>query len=424
MAAGDPFQKLKAMADQELDSLGLKADAKLVALWRRLDASGNGSVSLAEVNKLIQDMTSSNAWPAWMNNQTILKKAYMKTVAMDGTLNDEVHKTEFHALVLNVYWFCKLFSIFGVMDQDNSRSVDGNEFLRGMNQLGLNLSQQDAAKDWSAMDPNQTGQVAFHDFCAYIRKRVSPDHNPNFDSGQAPAGKGNEAMRDGHGHKATHTHYVAPKGLRDFDELEVKIKALCKDKPGLKALWGKLDFNGNGVVSLAEIDKFVVENYQTLNHKPALMRCYKCTISQGHDADEFIHRKDFKKFIVNLFYFNKMYWVFAEANDGDDCDRRMEFSEFKKCLAMCHCNLSEAEAQRDFKECDHNGGGMILFDEFCHYFAGKSCPQGMSDFVDDGVDRSSADGTGAVLKHAGHAMYHSTGHGHVARNSHAHHGRY
>merc|ERR1711972_1264666 len=140
--------------------------------------------------------------------------------------------------------------------------------------------------------------------------------------------------------------------------LENKIKDLCRDHAKIKSMWHTLDFNGNGIVSLAEIDKWVVENYPLLNHKPALMRCYKCTVAQGSTHDGWVHRRDFKKFIVNVFYFNKLYWVFDEVN-GDD--RRMTLPEFKECLVLCHCSLSDAEARSEFSKCDKNGGGMILF---------------------------------------------------------------
>ena len=63
--------------------------------------------------------------------------------------------------------------------------------------------------------------------------------------------------------------------VHEFDALEKKIQALVNDHSTLAAEWKSLDFNGNNVVSLAEIDKWVVEHYPQLNHKPALMRAYK-----------------------------------------------------------------------------------------------------------------------------------------------------
>ena len=37
------------------------------------------------------------------------------------------------------------------------------------------------------------------------------------------------------------------------------------DEDVLKALWDQYDYNGNGMLSLAEIDKFIVEQFPELN---------------------------------------------------------------------------------------------------------------------------------------------------------------
>ena len=39
--------------------------------------------------------------------------------------------------------------------------------------------------------------------------------------------------------------------------------------------FGKFDFNGNGTLSLAEIDKAVIVLYPDFNDKPAMLRAYK-----------------------------------------------------------------------------------------------------------------------------------------------------
>mmetsp|Transcript_14526 Transcript_14526/g.21630 ORF Transcript_14526/g.21630 Transcript_14526/m.21630 type:complete len:110 (+) Transcript_14526:3-332(+) len=108
-----------------------------------------------------------------------------------------------------------------------------------------------------------------------------------------------------------------------------------------------------------------------------------------------------------MFYFNKLYWLFDEAN-GDD--RRMDFNEFQRALVICGVNMPQAEARKQFSQADKNGGGQILFDEFCHYIAHRSCPQGMTAFVDDGNDRTGADGTAQVLAYASGIDMHHTMH--------------
>jgi len=126
----------------------------------------------------------------------------------------------------------------------------------------------------------------------------------------------------------------------------------------------------------------VVEVYPILNHKPALMRAYKMTISKkgGGDGDSWVEWKEFKRLLANLFYFNKIFWVFDMVDN--DKDRRLNFQEFKQVLTVCGTGMSEMQARQEFQKVDRNGGGIILFDEFCKYFTEAACPQAMTDLVD------------------------------------------
>mmetsp|Transcript_83848 Transcript_83848/g.218399 ORF Transcript_83848/g.218399 Transcript_83848/m.218399 type:complete len:128 (-) Transcript_83848:80-463(-) len=71
----------------------------------------------------------------------------------------------------------------------------------------------------------------------------------------------------------------------------------------------------------------------------------------------------------------------VEADEGKDL--RMDMKEFQFCLTMAGVKLSPAKAQAEFAKVDVNGGGQILFDEFCTYFVAKKCPEGMTAFVSD-----------------------------------------
>lgn len=186
-----------------------------------------------------------------------------------------------------------------------------------------------------------------------------------------------QVMRKTHGSKATVNMKVTRKSVGMFDELEKQIKAIMQDNEKLKSLWVQIDWNGNKVVSLAEIDKLVVEAYPLLNHKPALMRAYKAAIrSVPGDNDDWVEMHEFKNLLASLFYFNKLFWIFDSADA--DKDRRLTFDEFKWCLNVVGAGMSEAEIKKDFAKVDKNGGGIILFDEFCLYFTQKQCPECMS----------------------------------------------
>lgn len=374
----DKFVQLRMTLDGELTQLGLTNVTALSQLWKRLDYNGNNIVSLAEIDKLVVEMVAGGNWPQWLDNKPALMRAYKKTILKDGDGDDWVEKKEFHALLLNIFWFNKLWQVFDRVDTGDDRRIDAREFVRGMQALGLHMSEQEALQEFHKIDQNHGGQVLFVEFCAYIRKRVSPDANPNFDSDIISGEKCGQAIRKSQGHKATHTHYVTKKSLSKFDDLEKEFKDTQRDLKKLRALWDRIDFNGNNIVSLAEIDKLCVEAYPLLNHKPALMRAYKATIKAG-DGDDWVEKKEFKSLLGNLIYFNKVFWLFDKSDN--DRDRRLTFQEFTWCLTCLGEKVSQSEARQEFSRVDRNGGGIILFDEFCKYLTSRKCPECLTEFV-------------------------------------------
>lgn len=376
----DPFVKLRMSLDAEMDALKLNDVTTLKSLWKRLDFNGNGVVSLAEIDKMVVEMVAGGTWPEWLNNKPALMRAYKKTILVDGDGDDWVQKPEFSALLLNIFWFNKLFKIFDTVSGDDRR-MDINEFQAGLSTLGLSLSGDEVQAEFKKIDTNGGGQVLFVEFCAYIRNRVNPDHNPTFDADIISGEQCGKVIRKAHGHKATRDLFVKKKTITMFDELETKIKAMMLDQKELARQWKSLDFNGNNVVSLAEIDKMVVEQFEVLNHKPALMRAYKATISDpSSNHDDWVQKKEFKLLLANLFYFNKIFWLFEEV-DGDK-DRRLTKAEFCKLLSIQGANMSQQEMEADFAKVDKNGGGIVLFDEFCAYFTAKACPECLSSMVE------------------------------------------
>lgn len=379
LASNDKFVQIRLSLDDDLDQYQLHKPEHLKQLWKILDVNGNNIVSLAEIDKLVVEFTKDGTWPAWLNNKPALMRAYKKTTLRDGRGDSWVHKREFSSLLLNVFWFNKLFQIFSSV-ADGDRRIDLGEFQCGLSQLGLQLSPAEAQAEFQTIDTNHGGQVLFVEFCAWVRNRICPDHNKNFDSDIVSGEHCGHVLRKSHGNHGTHTHFISKKNMSQFDALEVKFKAMMGDKKQLLDLWHVIDFNGNNIVSLAEIDKMVVENYPLLNHKPALMRAYKATIKAG-DGDDWVQKREFKSLLGNLLYFNKLFWLFEKVDD--DMDRRLTYQEFRKLLSITGAlqKMSNAECQDDFRQVDKNGGGIILFNEFCQYFTAKMCPECLQAFV-------------------------------------------
>jgi len=209
--------------------------------------------------------------------------------------------------------------------------------------------------------------------------KVTPEHNHAFDTDKQSASRITKKQLA----EATSGIVWKKKSLAEFDALEKKLKGLCaaESGKGLQRLWKRLDFDGNNVVSLAEVDKWVVETWALLNHKPALVRAFKATIEASGFKDEYIHKKDFKRLVLSLFYFNKLFWLFDQVDE--EHDRKLDLKEFTWCLTMCGAKMSESKAAVEFEKVDTNRGGEILFDEFCKYFTQKQCPQELINFVSD-----------------------------------------
>jgi len=134
--------------------------------------------------------------------------------------------------------------------------------------------------------------------------------------------------------------------------------------------WHSIDYNGNGRVSLAEIDKWVVEQFVQANNKPALMRAYKASII--NEKDGYVHKHDFPVLLRNVVYFNKLWSVFGGIDT--DGDRRLTYDEFTKGLALLGLGGYGKDAHNIFNQLDTNRGGIILFDEFCKWVASVQCP--------------------------------------------------
>jgi len=386
--SNDIFVQLRLSLEKEMTDLGLVETDSLKQLWRRLDFNGNNVVSLAEFDKLVVEMVDGGAWPSWLNNKPALMRAFEKAKAgVDGKRGDFVEKCEFHDLLLNMFWFNKLWKVYEDIDKDGDRRMSKDEFKQGMSKLGLErkLSDSEADSMWNQIDADHGGMVLFVEFCSYVRKRVHPDDNPSFDAAPVSGEKAARTLQKKHGSQITQTHAVVKKNFQMFEKIEPEFQSVLKDndQAKLKEWWQHLDFNGNNEVSLAEIDKWVVENYEVLNHKPALMRAYKLTLEQQPKTKypDFVHKHGFKILLTNLFYFNKIFWVFDQVDN--DKDRRLDFKEFKQVLTLCGAPMSQQQARQEFQKVDRNGGGIILFDEFCLYFTEANCPQSMTDFVDE-----------------------------------------
>jgi Ca2+-binding EF-hand superfamily protein len=161
-----------------------------------------------------------------------------------------------------------------------------------------------------------------------------------------------------------------------FQEVEKEFEAIRRDQTKLAALWKEIDFNGNGKVSLAEIDKLIVAKYSVLNNKPAMQLAYRKTTLKDGDGDAWVEKKEFRALLHNILYFTKVWDMFDDIDTGHD--RRVDLGEFCSGCGRLKLNMSVTEAAEAFDEIDRNHGGQILFKELCKWVAKRA------EFLQDG----------------------------------------
>jgi len=380
MQMNDSFDSVEQLFKTWLSG-STKGMSDLWKAWHNIDYNGNGRVSLAEIDKWLVEH-----YPV-LDNKPAMMRAFKASCAAER--DQLVHKIDFPLLLRSILYFTKLWTLFEKIDTDTDRRLNFAELRAGINKLGMLSKGKDPQDVFNQLDTNKGGLVLFDEFCKWVASVDCPISSNVYDP-SAMAGRGQHKAEGVNDLMLQNVAYGGQSGQRSlqpargvanqrgpggvfnsakFGELEARFKALVRDKKQLQGLWRRIDYNGNGIVSLAEIDKLVVEAFPELDNKPALMRAYKATTRAG---DSYVQKHEFIKLLRNLVYFNKL-WGEYDMIDADN-DRRLTFAEFQKGASRLQIMMSLSDAKDEFDFMDENGGGMILFDEFCKWAAGKKLP--------------------------------------------------
>lgn len=165
----------------------------------------------------------------------------------------------------------------------------------------------------------------------------------------------------------------------DWNAISAKLPTANTDeeKKKRKQMFESFD-NGNGVLSLAEIDKAIRDVLQIdaiFDAKPAIMRAFqnakdKYPSKRGEVGDDYIERREFKYFLISLRQYFE-YWVAFSRVDVSG-DKRITLIEFTDAKDVIEKWVGKIDPEEEFKKIDTNGGGYILFDEFCNWALKKS----------------------------------------------------
>ena len=143
-------------------------------------------------------------------------------------------------------------------------------------------------------------------------------------------------------------------------------------------MWMQIDVNGNGYVSLAELDKGlrdVMQNEDLFDCKPAIIRAHqaakgKVKTKRLHGAD-YVERCEFRLVLWYLRQYFEYYEAFNRVDsNNDDRISRSEFKAAQEIMERWVGPIEDIDAA--FDDVDLNGGGMILFNEFVRWAIKKA----------------------------------------------------
>jgi hypothetical protein len=142
-------------------------------------------------------------------------------------------------------------------------------------------------------------------------------------------------------------------------------------------LFNRMD-NGNGFLSLSEVTEGVLgvlSMDELYDSKPAIMRAFQAAkgVDQafktaGGVGGNFVERSEFRLLLVYLQSYFELYQVFSTYDSSHD--NRMgpeEFAALAESDIVRSWGINVSHPMAEFARADSNGGGFVLFDEFCSW---------------------------------------------------------
>jgi Ca2+-binding EF-hand superfamily protein len=369
-----------------------ESKAKRKTLFEQFDPNGNGYLSLAEVDKGLRDVLQLDELfyckPAIMRAFQAAKGANTNSKAALG--DDYVTRSEFRLLLVYLRRYFELWVMFDDIDTDDDRRVSYDEFVQGLSKIetwGVKCYYPD--QTFKAIDIDGHGMILFNEFADWgIKKQLDledddDDEDEVFEEqtrGQAN-GNGKQKAAPPRGGPPKRGPPSTAKGTIDWKKISAALPAGKSKLENAKRdeLFSLFDPNGNKYISLAEVDKGlrdILHLDEVFDCKPAIMRAFQAakdvnTNSKARLGKDYVTRSEFRVLLSYLRKYFELFVMFDRIDTGDD--RRINAQEFADAVGMLKTwGVNISSPYTEFNNIDKNGGGQILFDEFCHWAIPKA----------------------------------------------------
>eukprot|EP00929_Paragymnodinium_shiwhaense_P097461 TRINITY_DN59129_c0_g2_i1.p1 TRINITY_DN59129_c0_g2~~TRINITY_DN59129_c0_g2_i1.p1 ORF type:complete len:1184 (+),score=222.24 TRINITY_DN59129_c0_g2_i1:85-3636(+) len=453
--AGDHSREWSILAKKLPVGRDATSQAARKRLFSLLDPNGNGILSLAEVDKgisLTLGQSCHVAKPAINRAFHAARKLAPPVAKMPA---DYIDWNEFRVLLVYIVKYSELWDLFADMDTDGDRRLSFDEFQRALPLLqewGASSYQsvaQDPQAAFATIDCDGGGMVLFDEFAHWALQQglgdLADDHTADREEAlqilRKQVNLASESLKGGYGFSASgavgsRSHGDAGATKSPAADVPAAAGAEAADTSGAKSsnpwpepkanagpvqhswataakilpvgrdresqaarrkLFSQFDPNGNGILSLAEVDKGLSDTLgkECVVAKPAINRAFHAARgiapAVGQLPSDYVDWNQFRVLLVYVVKYLELWELFADIDTNDD--RRISFLEFQTALpvlqgwgAQAYPTIAQ-DPQVAFQGIDRDGGGMVLFDEFAHW----ALQQGVSDLADDHAeDRAEA----------------------------------
>jgi len=197
---------------------------------------------------------------------------------------------------------------------------------------------------------------------------------------------------------------MPPPAKIDWDDLRKRLPTgRSEEEKKLRMQYYKaFDPNGNGYLSLAEVDKGcrdVLGLYDVFKAKKVIMRAFQAAKSANNEASttkkdkygpDYVEKCEFRLLLVYIRQYFELWQMFIAIDESGD--QRISLEEFKKAVPQIEkWGVKITDPEATFKKVDSDNGGMLLFDEFAHWALQEGLDlEDDDDFDDEALQKARA----------------------------------